>query len=444
MKQDVLDLLICPYSRSPLRLEAFESQGDEVEFGVLRGEAGEYPVVAGIPILDPNRPDLLRPLKAGRYREAVAVATIGPAPAKGLWHLTSALRGTYRLRAFAKRLEEPRQKAWLRRVEDVMAPADGRLPSVRRLLEFAYRECGLRAAEVFNYNYYRYGMPRHLIALSFVQAMGSLGGPVLDLACGAGHITWAIGQRVSPKPVVGLDGFFYSLYVARKRIAPNALLVCGDVCNLPFRDSAFSTVFCSDAFHTFESKWSALRESERVLEAAGRLMLICLTNKLFSHKYPGRPLTPAGYRGLLRNLPHRFYSDRLVLERYLERHGLPVASAEEEELQSSPTFSVLAGKGGLSAESGERFRAWPHAEGELGINPLYRPEEDSPAGMSYRCRFPSDFYEEENSLIKTYLPEKFSLSGAQQLSLRENNLDGLEPLLRRCAILGFPPHYLDA
>lgn len=445
MNRNLLDLLICPDSKSPLELEAFESEGEEVEFGVLRGEAGEYPVVAGIPIFEPNRHDLLRRLRAGRHREAVALATIGPAPTKGLWHFTSALKKTYRLRGFATRVEQARQRPWLRRVEEVMAPADDRLPSVRRLLEFAYRECGLRAAEVFNYNYYRYGMPRHLIALSFIQAIELSGGPVLDLACGAGHITWAIERRVSPKPVVGFDSFFYSLYIARKRIAPNALFACGDVCNLPFRGSTFSTVFCSDAFHNFTSKWASLREMERVLQAAGPLMLTSLTNKLFSHKYPGKPLTPAAYQVLLGHLFHRFYPDRLVLERYLAGRGLPAKGEYgEDDLRHSPTLSVLAGKGRELESSAERFHTWPHAEGELGVNPLYESGEESAVGRTYLCRFPSDFYAEENALIKTYLPEKFSLSREQELSLQGNRRDGLEPLLQRCAVLGFPSHYLDA
>ena len=50
MTPELLRLLRCPYSGSPLRLEALVP-GGRVEQGILRSEAGEFPLVAGIPIL---------------------------------------------------------------------------------------------------------------------------------------------------------------------------------------------------------------------------------------------------------------------------------------------------------------------------------------------------------------------------------------------------------
>lgn len=445
MNRNLLDILVCPYSKNPLKIEVFEGHGDEIEFGLLHSEAGEYPIVAGIPILFLGRTDLVNLLRRGCFEEAVALATIGPPPPAGIWRISRWLQDTYRFQRLGEWIEQPRKNSWLRQVMNVLFPPDGTKPGPRRLFELAYRKCRIRPTEVFNYNYYRYSMPSHLVALSFVHAMGRPQGLVLDLACGAGHITWSIQRQVAPQQVIGLDGFFFSLYVARTCIAPDVWFVCGDVNALPFRDSSFSVVFCSDAFFNFQYKWSSLREIERVLNSTGMLILVWLKNKLHKHPYPGRPLTPQGYRRLVEHLPHRLIPDSLTLQRYLEGYGLMAEKqVDDETLNQSPTLSIWAMKGKATFADMGPFEHWPHAYGVLGINPLYELKSSSPDGSEYVRRFPSKFYEEENPEMKCYLPERFYLSKEQETALRQNRSNGLlEELIRNCAVLGFPPGYLD-
>lgn len=58
MRRDLMDILVCPVTKSALRLEVTrEEDGGEILEGMLRCEEGhEYPIVDGIPNLLP--PDL--------------------------------------------------------------------------------------------------------------------------------------------------------------------------------------------------------------------------------------------------------------------------------------------------------------------------------------------------------------------------------------------------
>jgi ubiquinone/menaquinone biosynthesis C-methylase UbiE len=101
------------------------------------------------------------------------------------------------------------------------------------------------------YSYYAFcfGQPRHLTALSLASLIDTPDKPVLDLACGYGHITRHLLPRAQDQPVIGVDHNFFSLYVAKGWMAPKAAYVCaGAEGPLPFPDDTFSTAFCSNAF----------------------------------------------------------------------------------------------------------------------------------------------------------------------------------------------------
>jgi SAM-dependent methyltransferase len=290
-----------------------------------------------------------------------------------------------------------------------------------------------------------------LTALSFVEAIMPDAGPVLDLGCGAGHITWALERRVAPRPVIGFDVSFFSLYVARSQMVPDGNFICGEILALPFRDAVFSLVFCSDAFYFPTNKWPVLREMERALRDDGQLMLVWLRNQVRQHFhdgqaiYSGRPLTLAGYRQLVGHLSYRFIPDSLIVQRYLDGVGLPAGThATDEMLERELTFSILAAKHDPEFNDAHRFSDWPHARGKLGINPLYRSTTDTSTGVSYVREFPSGVYAEEHAQMRKILPEKFSLPVNDLQALRENrSTTKLRPLIDKLAIMGFPPNYLQ-
>jgi demethylmenaquinone methyltransferase/2-methoxy-6-polyprenyl-1,4-benzoquinol methylase len=97
---------------------------------------------------------------------------------------------------------------------------------------------------------------------------------VLDLACGTGDITFALGERLRPGKVIGLDITPGMLEIAeskrRARELNNVFFYCGDIMSLPFPDASFDCVTCGYALRNVPDVESALAEIKRVLKAGGR------------------------------------------------------------------------------------------------------------------------------------------------------------------------------
>jgi len=124
MNRELLDLLICPFSKSSLTLDTFEAKDDEVEYGMLHSEAGDFPIVAGIPILLWGKTDLLALVRAGKHQEALTMALIGKAPDQGVGQINKYLQETTWFSTLGTWLEEKRQRTWERKAEERFFPKD--------------------------------------------------------------------------------------------------------------------------------------------------------------------------------------------------------------------------------------------------------------------------------------------------------------------------------
>ena len=91
---------------------------------------------------------------------------------------------------------------------------------------------------------------------------------VLDLACGTGDLLFAAGERSAR--VVGLDITFRMLQLARTR--GNALVVTGDMIELPFASSSFEVVTTGYGLRNVPDLPLAISEIARVLAPGGRLL----------------------------------------------------------------------------------------------------------------------------------------------------------------------------
>jgi ubiquinone/menaquinone biosynthesis C-methylase UbiE/uncharacterized protein YbaR (Trm112 family) len=438
----LLELLRCPYTNGSLRVEAFDRAGAEIESGLLHSDAATFPVVGGIPLMLTGQARLIDLLKAGEVRKGLALAALGEFAADSAWRLVEGSAKLNLTRSVGSRLWRWRERAWGEQAARMLFDEDGNEPALPDLLRLVFLRLR-RNREQFNYNYYRYSMPRHLVALSFIQSIAlPPRQPVLDLACGAGHITRALEARVRPTPVIGLDHQFLSLYLAR-RIAPAAHYVCGDATALPFRDRSYGIAISTDAFFSIDRKSTVLRELVRVTSDDGEFMLTNLRNRLHPHPYPSRDLSPSGYHQLASHLDHRLIPDGSTLERYLEGIG-PAAATQVElpQLDEASRFSLLARKPDSApfADYG-RFDGWPHAHGELAVNPLYTLRSNRHGQLAYEVHYPSDFYEAENAEAKSYLLPRFTLDERRQDALSRGSTEGLDELISRCAIIGLPPAY---
>ncbi len=151
------------------------------------------------------------------------------------------------------------------------------------------------------------------------------GGPVLDVGCGAGHLTWALTEHTDA-PVIGVDGLFFALYVAKTRIAPAADFVCGELESLPLADGTVGGIWASDVLHAVNRKVQVARELARVATEGSWGAVVGLAVAGHDHEYPGRPLSLEGYRRLLPDDATLVADDALV-DGYLEGRAASRADA---------------------------------------------------------------------------------------------------------------------
>jgi SAM-dependent methyltransferase len=411
-------------------------------YDVLTCWCSRYPVVAGIPILGQNFDGALNGvitlIEAGRHREAMLslIEPASPRLAPRWIRSLPSVRGIRRLKRLAHQEALAR---WRERATDLLMTRKDRVV-LESLLKFYFDN----QIENYNYFYFRFGQPRHLVALSFASLIHRPQKPILDLACGYGHLTRTLVQRAKGQPVIGMDTSFFGLYVAKHWIAPEAEYVCCAAgASLPFQNGTFSVAFCSDAFHYFPNKFAVFRELERLTRPDGLILLVWIHNAL-RRPYDGLPLPPGGYEELMADIPHRAVVDAEVLARYRQRQGPPLASsADVDRLSRAPLLSMVAShRPAVFCDHG-RFEEWPHAEGTLGVNPLYgREGHAGPGRVRLHRRFPSAIYEAEHAEGKDYLPETVEISQDLWANLREGKRgQEVERLIEQCVVTGMPWRY---
>jgi SAM-dependent methyltransferase len=271
----------------------------------------------------------------------------------------------------------------------------------------------------------------------------------LDLACGYGHLTRCLARRALPQAVVGVDHTFAGVYLAKTFIAPEAEYVCCAADGpLPFPDGFFSATFCSDAFHYFIHKLSLSNELRRLISIDGIIIMVWMHNVHVRRPHDGLPLPPEGYQALVADMPHRLVADSDVLARYLKGKGPALAvSAEMGRLSREPLLSIVASHRQDVFKDYGAFQEWPHGQGRLDLNPLYRIEKrnGSPADVQLRRTYPSDFYLDDHAQSREYLPETVRVDSRVLTDLAEGNrTEDVERLVEQFVALGMPERYRTA
>src|SRR5262249_39064829 len=271
--------------------------------------------------------------------------------------------------------------------------------------------------------------------------------PILDLACGAGLITRSMTGVAQGQPVVGFDRDFFLLYVAKNWLATEAFYVCGDGDQpLPFGDDTLSAVFCSGAFEFFTSKAACIRELKRLTRTDGTIILATLPTDAKMHP---ATLSVAGYEALVADIPHRLVPGVDILSRYLQKQGPSLThQAEMERVAEDPWLSVVASQRAAVFRDHGRFEDWPHANGNLRLDPLYREvSRDEQGNVHLRRVFPSAWFEYETGEygFKDYLPETVAVGDRALTELSQGHrTPEVEALIGRGVVLGFPDRYIPA
>lgn len=111
------------------------------------------------------------------------------------------------------------------------------------------------------------------------------GAAVLDLGCGAGHVSFRVAPHVASVTAFDLSEAMLGVVArtAQARGLRNVATRAGTVESLPFADAAFDLVLSRYSAHHWRDLGRALREARRVLKPGGRAVFVDVIS-------PGAPL----------------------------------------------------------------------------------------------------------------------------------------------------------
>ncbi|MEM4389992.1 MAG: glycosyltransferase [Candidatus Micrarchaeia archaeon] len=181
--------------------------------------------------------------------------------------------------------------------------AGRRFPSPR-----AFREWNERMFKMFNTErLYRHPNPfvawveNERVRRVVAEVAGE--GSVLDVGCGEGVIL----EKIGAGKAVGLDLSREALRRARARV-PEARLTYGDAQRLPFRDSSFDAVVCSEIIEHVPKPRRVLEEAARVVKPNGKV-IVTIPEEKNINRVKGFLKRLGLFNLLLPNVPERMESE---------------------------------------------------------------------------------------------------------------------------------------
>lgn len=100
---------------------------------------------------------------------------------------------------------------------------------------------------------------------------------ILDLGCGTGQLTARLCERFPNTSVVGVDYSPGMLKEAAIRLRSSmGRLLLADAQHLPFAETSFDIVTCTESFHWYPDQRKALADVARVLRPEGRLLIVSI------------------------------------------------------------------------------------------------------------------------------------------------------------------------
>ena len=250
---------------------------------------------------------------------------------------------------------------------------------------------------VGTYFVHRWSDPSWLAALALTAAHPPAGRPVVDLACGAGHLLRHLALH-GHRDLTGVDVVFAKLWLARRFVLPAAVpvaLVCADLTTpWPLPPPTRSRhVACHDALYFLDGKEAFVAAARRHAGDGGVVLLGHCHNALHPAGRAGRPLDPDGWRALLPGAA-AYAEEELTAAAATGRLPDP---ADDAALAASEAVNLALDEAGGPPEPALLA---PAPGAALSRNPLYADGER---------RWPGDRWAAEyGPRAETYLPERWT------------------------------------
>jgi SAM-dependent methyltransferase/uncharacterized protein YbaR (Trm112 family) len=451
----LLGILRCPTCHQPFRFRQVDQGLPHArEYGILSCDCSQYPVVDGIPILisgtvgvfehtrgnvqyaGPSPGDLIRLVLARRGLDAllrciafpVTIKWLDRIPPWRLWHSRP-------VREFLIGLRRTKLRRWCVAGRDTLTAEDW--------FDVFFRHYSPVWGDLFSYFFYRFAQPRHLAALALTSCLLRRDKPLLDLACGFGHLGHNLAESPAAHSVVGMDRNFFQLWAAQYWIAPKNRFVCADADQpFPFEAGSFAATLCSDAFHLFRRKDLVLNEIDRC--APGQPVLLTRVGNKLVQPSEGFELTPKEYLTLCGDPAWRVFGENELIQRYLGQEPVDMTVPRDAGLVDGEKWLSLVHPGTrrvmVPLQQGDGV--WPHAVGRLGINPIYRVSRVLDGPWRLQFRFPTEHYAFENVLMVSFHPQSVTLTDETYRDMKTNVLSPeVKRLIQQMVIIGLPAHY---
>ena len=457
MNPEFLARLRCPYCSGAFAFKAVPLREPLVlESGVLRCGCSVFPVIDGIPIIQKKPVGAVLYTAGATQADGVPIARLVELLEAGrtLDALMGSLEVPSRLgQALERRLpgsvgrSAPLQSLarypFRRRMRSVLRHRTR--AHVRDLLSLWFHKGSCLGETMGTYFFLRFCQPRHLAALSLLEAMPSEEKPILDIACGLGHLEHYLGRRARPSACIGLDLNFFQTWIAKHWFAPAAEYVCADAGDgLPFADDAFSAVLCSDAYHYIPNRPQLLAAIARC--APGRPVILTRLGNKAVMPNEGSERDLKGYReefaahageGLT-----AFTEEELVRDYRAARNPFARVERQPAGLEEAKWLTFAWNVSAPMRAAIPDTRSRPHAVGRLGINPIYRIRGRSRGRMRLRFEFPLPWYAFENHGMLAYHPEYAEIAEVDLPAFGEwDRREELRKLVDSFVLIGLPDRF---
>ena len=431
MKHGLLELIRCPYCGTDFKIgEIYSENEEEIINGYIKCECNEYPILEGILILKntPTKKHIINYLKKKAITKAIALS-FGP----GINDICRAI--------------------------DIIEPNPCGKIFKKSLLGFVnyfskkrygrYSNKNLSFCDVLGsgpsdaYFKHRFSTQTFWLTYPFIPLLRKKQKRILDVCCGAGHVSFVISKYVNPDELICVDGDFKSLYLAKKYFSNAEFINIDANYQLPFKDGTFSSILMPDAFQYIDARVLLAKEFERVLSKEGMLLLLHLHNALAKNVAAGKPLSPSTWMGLFDNIKVTALPEKKLIEDFILRDLLDLSKSYSEKELNVSDISII---GGVDLDCFDGI--WKdifNIKENLIINPIYKMKEEGDKILLER-EFPSEMFRKEYPLTEKYLPEGCEIDkrfvDGRSVCVSDSDEIEIEDLMRKFVVINVPEKYI--